>query len=47
VEERIVSGCIYAKEDKYTSDGVAYTIRPKHQGWGLPVDDLEPKDLAK
>lgn len=41
-----VSGNIFAEKDAITQEGERYIIRNKiGQGWGLPVQDLEPDDL--
>ena len=47
-----VSGAIFAKKDSCAKEGETYVIRQKIRsgyggGWGLPVSDLEPKDLRE
>ena len=45
MEQRKVSGNIYASPNSTSSDGFLYLIKLSNQGWGLPTDGLEPKDL--
>ena len=46
MSDELVSGAIHAKKDKYYREGESYVIVSGNgQGWGLPVDNLEPEDL--
>ena len=46
IDETRVSGCIYAKKDRFHREGEMYMIRsPNGKGWGLPVDHMQPEDL--
>ena len=46
MNEKHISGAIYAESDKYEKCGYAYMIRPANgMGWGLPTRDITPDDL--
>ncbi len=47
MNEEKISGNIWARSDKFYPEGENYIIRNPvtRQGWGLPVDSLQPDDL--